>query len=61
MSQNALNTIGSVLSKVWKVITRESPKRMSAYEQYLHESTDVHDLEAREREWNRRMQNRHLY
>ena len=55
------NKIGGVLGKVWKAITQESPKRMSAYEQYLNESTDAHDLEAREREWNRRIQNRKFY
>ena len=53
-----LNRVGIVLSKVWKAISGDGKKRMSTYEQYLHESTDVHDLEAREREWNRRMQNR---
>ena len=58
-----LNKIGAALSRVWKAITLESsnPHRDNAYERYLSESMDVHDLEARERAWSRKMQHRNLY
>lgn len=50
-----------LLAKVGNACTPKKSKRISAYEQFLNESVDLYDLEAREREWSRRMQHRHLY
>lgn len=55
--------IGAALSRVWKALSPDVAKahRDSAYERYLSEATDVYDLEARERAWDRKMQHRNLY
>jgi hypothetical protein len=48
-----LQKIGATLRKVFKALAADpTHQRMGAYERYLSSSTDVHDLEARERAWN---------
>lgn len=56
-------TIGTLFAKAWNAVTLKNvnKRHKSAYECYLDKSTDVHDLEARERSWNSKMQNRNMY
>lgn len=58
-----LNKIGTALSNVWKALFGEGSNthRDSALERHLSQAMDVHDLEARERAWNQRMQGRNYY
>lgn len=58
---NVFNKIGVVFSKAWNAVIKSRGPHVSAYERYLNESTDVHDLEARERAWAHKVQHHRMY
>lgn len=60
---NIFKTIGTLFTKARKSFARSSMggRQKSDYERYLDQSTDVHDLEARERAWNSKMQHRNRH
>ena len=54
----AIKKMGQALGRVF---APQSWSRQTAYERYLNGSVDVYDLEAREREWSRRHQQRSMF
>ena len=58
---NVFNKIGVSFSKAWNTFIKSKKPQVSAYERYLNESTDVYDLEARERTWAQKAQHQRMY
>lgn len=56
---NLLKKLNLVWQKVCQGLNRDSSSM--AYERYLSQATDVHNLEVREREWSRNQQHQNMF